>query len=611
MANKRSKDSRTSVYLLGWAGNAHTSYILNLGHKLQDSSSDLFREKDMPDRTKTVRGYQWTDEHLSDFLDTTTIAGVFHIFRERSSLRRLLWGIVFIVCVIGCLVLLGLSTAMFIDKPTATTIIVSSTEESGLPFPAVTICNLNIKRNDTNITINDEAYQLLNFLFNPDDDFLLHAQGYNSTSILRECNRKLATFSKEERDQDIWTSLTSDVNLIQYCGFSAGANSEIISCKEDFQPILTTAGICYTYNGIQNGKPDKIITTTGLKYGMKMILNIDQETHPSLDGIVGAKVIVHERDDIARPNLYGVSVSPGQNADISVLKTIRIDETSEAKCIEDRHLELLPEFEYSQFACRTNALLEHIAQESTCDCLLRIQPDKPSTGPYVNMRNCTFDDICCLVDQFESFDQYSDCPLPCNFQNYHEQVTYSSFPNGVFLNNLAASMNMSRESIRDNFLSVHVFIEELEVTTSITQYTFGAVSWLADIGGQLGLFLGVSIITIFEVIILMSDMIFKKICPKKCTKTVERIQEAIPMVNIVATGEEEANHDTTENEELPVTGSLNGDNEDHSTATGSPTRDGNHSTTSDSRTTVHEEDQSSKIKPKKERVEDDVKETEV
>ena len=52
----------------------------------------------------------------------------------------------------------------YIWKPTATTITVESAENSGLPFPAVTICSLN-----TPDTSNQEyTAELLEILFNPD-----------------------------------------------------------------------------------------------------------------------------------------------------------------------------------------------------------------------------------------------------------------------------------------------------------------------------------------------------------------------------------------------------------------------------------------------------------
>ena len=79
-----------------------------------------------------------------------------------------------------------------------------------------------------------------------------------------------------------------------------------------------------------------------------------------VNGNCGVKIGVHERDDIARPNLYGFGIPPGRNAYIGVRKKIAIDHTSNVGCIDDRELSFYPQYEYSQFACQQNALVEHI-----------------------------------------------------------------------------------------------------------------------------------------------------------------------------------------------------------------------------------------------------------
>ena len=121
-------------------------------------------------------------------------------------------------------------------------------------------------------------------------------------------------------------------------------------------------------------------------------------------------------------------------------KKIAIDHTSNIGCIDDCELSFYPQYEYSQFACRQNSLVEHIAQSNICDCILD-PAARPISGPYANTPNCTFNHTCCLQNQSFSFDIQSMCPLPCNFEYYDSQVNYTSFPTGLFLKRLTASSN--------------------------------------------------------------------------------------------------------------------------------------------------------------------------
>ena len=45
--------------------------------------------------------YKWSNRYFSDFVETMTINGVFHIFKGRSKIRQILWGLLVIGAFIG------------------------------------------------------------------------------------------------------------------------------------------------------------------------------------------------------------------------------------------------------------------------------------------------------------------------------------------------------------------------------------------------------------------------------------------------------------------------------------------------------------------------------
>ena len=462
----------------------------------------------------------YNDHYLRKWVEETSLYGIPHVFKGKSKIRRIIWGIILIGLIIGCLITIGYNMYRFIKRPTATTVAIESFERDGLPFPAVTICSLNAHESSV-------IAQLTNFLFNPDLAYDIRA-----VNNLQMCDKVLSNITEDVRNTAIWKDIENSFkNFVYFCGFIQGVNKNLINCAEELQPVLTSLGVCYTINSITNKEPDRYVTATGTSYGLKMIFNISQMSHPPIEGNTGIKIIVHERDDIARPNLYGFGIPPGRNAYIGVRKMIAIDHTRSVGCIDDHELSFYTQYDYSQFACRQNALVKHIAQPNTCNCILD-PSTRPSSGPYSNTPNCTFNDTCCLLNHYSSFDARDGCPVPCRFEYYDNQISYSSFPTGPFLEDLAMSFNMSKDSIRDDVMSVSIFFEDLQVTTTTTEYSYPFTAFLADLGGALGLFLGASLIVFIEIGMLLLDELKRFCLPKKCKKKMTEIDASIKLPEI-------------------------------------------------------------------------------
>ena len=465
----------------------------------------------------------YNDHYLRKWLEETSLYGVPHVFKGKSKIRRIIWGIILIGLIIGCILTIVDNLLRFIKRPTSTTVVIETFEKEGLPFPAVTVCSLNAHESSV-------IAQLTDFLFNPDLAYDIIA-----VNNVKTCDKVVRNVTEDIRNTAIWEDIENSFkNLVYFCGFIQGANNNVTYCQDKLQPVLTSLGVCFTFNSIINDERDRNITSTGAKYGLKMVFNISQINHPPIEGNTGIKIIVHERDDIARPNLYGFGIPPGRNAYIGVRKKIDIDHTSNARCINDRELSFYPQYEYSQFACQQNARIEHIAQPNTCNCILD-PSTRPSSGPYSNTPNCTFNDTCCLLHQYSSFDPQGGCPLPCHFEYYDNQISYSSFPTGRFLEDLATSLNTSKDSIQNDFMSVSIYFEDLQVTTTTTEYSYPFTAFLADVGGAMALFVGVSLIAFIEIGMLIADELKKLFFPRKCKKKLKDIETGMELPEI--TGE--------------------------------------------------------------------------
>ena len=149
-----------------------------------------------------------------------------------------------------------------------------------------------------------EIVQITEFLFNPDLDYDI-----NLINNSKMNDKVLNNITEDIRNIAIWEVIQKSFpSIIYYCGFIQSTNSELHHCEKELQPVLTFLGVCYTFNSI-NSKKNHYVTSVGLKYGLKMIFNVN---HQSLEGNVGIKIVAHERNDIARPNLYGFKIPWGE-----------------------------------------------------------------------------------------------------------------------------------------------------------------------------------------------------------------------------------------------------------------------------------------------------------
>ena len=468
----------------------------------------------------------YNDHYLRKWLEETSLYGVPHVFKGKSKIRRIIWGIILIGLIVGCIFTIVDNLLRFIKRPTSTTVVIETFEKEGLPFPAVTVCSLNAHESSV-------IAQLTDFLFNPDLAYDIIA-----VNNVKTCDKVLSTITENVRNTAIWEDIENSFkNLVYFCGYLQGPNNNVTYCQDKLQPVLTSLGVCFTFNSITNDEPDRYVTATGAKYGLKIIFNISQINHPPIEGNTGIKIIVHERDDIARPNLYGFGIPPGRNAYIGVRKKIDIDHTSNAGCIDDRELTFYPQYRYSQFACHQNARIKQISQSDTCNCILD-PSTRPSSGHYSNTPICTFNDTCCLLDQYSSFDPRGGCPLPCQFKYYDNQISYSSFPTGRFLEDLAMSLNTSEDSIRNDFMSVNIYFEDLQVTTTTTEYSYPFTAFIANVGGAMAFFVGASLIAFIEIGMLIADELKRLFFPRKCKEKLKDIETGMVLPEILCKEED-------------------------------------------------------------------------
>ena len=468
------------------------------------------------------------NKYVSKWLDDTTVHGIVHVFKSKSPVRRILWSIIFLAAAGYCLSNIIDRALYFASSPTSTTVSIELSDNQ--VFPTVTICNLNpVKRS----FVEPHGLKgLLRLTYQPTTELSNISQLYNSCQMLsNNINSSIRALLVEE--VYLQGQLPLDEFILE-CTFGASFKE----CKNDFVPIITNLGYCYSFN---IKEPLKYVQTTGTRAGLYLLINIDQtyEYIASFNGNAGIRIAIHPQGILPEPDERGIAIPPGKNGYISLKTIYTDDQTKKSQCnSHDSSLEYFPNFTYSVSSCRANSELKNNVKH--CNC---IDPRANHFPPNIN--KCTIADLCCGLSSLFVLDS-SQCQPSCRKKEYQALVSYADFPSLDVGLSIANRYNISIDQVYQDILAVNIYFEDLAITKSETTNSYSFVALLSDIGGQLGLFVGASVISMLEIGLLLfdifKDLILNRTCRKKTREIDQEMNDYLPHVS----DEQEQSDDVSE-----------------------------------------------------------------
>ncbi|KAG9480008.1 hypothetical protein GDO78_011817 [Eleutherodactylus coqui] len=409
-----------------------------------------------------------------DFAVSTSFHGLHNLVEKNTTgasghIRRLLWGVVVFFFVITAFSQVYIRVVNYFSWATTTSVTVQYVDK--IEFPSVTFCNLN--RYQTNAVNNlGIAFFLWNLV-----SAVLHFSNSRKPS---ENVQDMIDFMQINQNFSI-------KNFTKKYGFYIN-NSTLLKCDffgmpcypEDFEHVFTEYGNCYTFN-LYSSKSHKRVSTSGR--GLSVLLDIKQAEFtddPSL-GFVDAGITFVIHSPKIPPRFDGLSLycPAGMHAHASIrhLKTIT-QEHPWGEC--NPQLELAYHEVYSTYGCLQECKSAHIKAE--CGCLPFLLPDRIDKEEL------------CSVGTYSS-----TCPVPCEETNYPTTLSYSTFPSDNAAEYLSTKLNKDASYMRNNLVYIDIKYQEMNYKTTTQQKAFTSGELLSEVGGQLGLFCGASMITIIEV----------------------------------------------------------------------------------------------------------------
>ena len=224
----------------------------------------------------------------------------------------------------------------------------------------------------------------------------------------------------------------------------------------------------------------------------------------------------------------GIFISPGVRTFISVereFKTIlpkpysncEVDMSSPPKLRPDSDLYNLiaqSEYVYSQQFCLSQCLQKQLIKKHNCTLHFVLS--------IFNATECNADLAFSSADFFDRNFVWPNiclpsCPLECNQTLYKTAISFNKLNGNSYISHIRKNKNLASDFINrtldstqvaKSFASVKIFYESLSYTLTNESKKMDWVSLLGSIGGNLGLFLGVSLFSLWEIVEVLLEIFY-------------------------------------------------------------------------------------------------------
>ncbi|WKX92789.1 hypothetical protein Q1695_010657 [Nippostrongylus brasiliensis] len=473
-------------------------------------------------RIKETEGIGSISRESQHFSQTTTMHGPKRIYQGKRFSTHF-W--ILMVLTSGILLIYQVATllSMYFSNPTVSQVsfLIS---ENGLDFPMVTLCNFNPIKKSYIRTLNetgDFSDQLLDYLIQS----LMDTQalyGNADRAELHIGDRALQIYRESH------PNFTID-GFFYAAGFNCSETMKLCSfggrqfdCCKFMEPRLTNLGKCHTLDMRAAREWMQKQTVAGVNAGLQIILDAHMEeqldgTGDDADPIFsnafenGFRYYVHAPDTVPYLVSEGISVSPGTRvySAISTNTYVLLSSENWGNCTEQWPSGYATQLPYSAVNC--DSLCKAYYFNDRCGCspfTYNIDISMPMCTPYQTFQ-CIDQHIRTQINGTDYFHmpQCQECKIECNSLIYHAYNSYGQgFSHGALKWLNRKNPEWSKAHMRANFLTVNVFFRDMAHTEYKQVQATSLTEILSDIGGNMGMFLGMSLITVTEISLFMSKI---------------------------------------------------------------------------------------------------------
>lgn len=246
--------------------------------------------------------------NLSEFAEGTSLHGFKHIAGSSGATgKRATWTLLFITTLVFCAILLVITIYKYFLYESLTT--VTREMSNPLMFPAVTLCNIQVYKGDTDFLLLSEFLSL--------SGNSMSALFTNAT-FRENMYNEMKNVSMDEFMDRITYPLD---DVLVYCEFE----NDPIECASYFKPLnLLNSGKCFTFNSqeFMDRNGSLMTTSPGPSFGLNLVMDTHRESVQVFGGGfgIGFKVLLHSPSVFPLMDEQAFVVAPGVDTYVSVKK---------------------------------------------------------------------------------------------------------------------------------------------------------------------------------------------------------------------------------------------------------------------------------------------------
>ncbi|ELU15685.1 hypothetical protein CAPTEDRAFT_62670, partial [Capitella teleta] len=278
--------------------------------------------------------------------------------------------------------------------------------------------------------------------------------------------------------------------------------------------VTTPMGNCFTFQSMEiiEKKGRLVSSQAGVDQGFIVIVNISQDEYfyQMYSYSAGIRILVHDPRDWPLIDSLGMAISPGTETFLSVSET-RVKRMpppyGNNTCIDVTD----PNFrnplkyfdEYTKSACIENCLVDFLI--SSCQCIPHTTIIKNSSVPICSF--ASYNDCVRKMEYlYKTSNEYlmkCNCRDPCTKTSYQVTRSEAYFPSERRTEELSAIYGYPDDFsafMRQNYLVLTMYISEMNYNVYEESAAYSIGDFQSDVGGNLGLCLGASFLSLAELI---------------------------------------------------------------------------------------------------------------
>jgi hypothetical protein len=456
-------------------------------------------------------------ESLAKRLEYSTIIGFSGIVMTDLKIVKAMWYLAVLVGLALTLYLIVINVQNYLQFSVVNQ--VEIVREFPMPFPTVTICNLNY------FTTEHAKDYIINVtginLFDP----VVFEENYISlNSFLSEA--KISVVQNNISDEEKQLLSYSIAETIAECSFG-NKYCDFLNFKWVFLPKY---GNCFQFNPL-GGVPDQ--NSPNSKEKPRTAIDTGSENGLSLELFVGVPSILDVVTKASGAIVFitpingslvsasGVTLSPNTETNIVISREEKHKLSapySQCDILQSSNSSLYDlvkskGYDYTQSDCLVQCYLKTMIEKCGCYDAMKISYfDHAKPCSHFLKLECVDSSLIGLsVWNSEYIDEfcYPLCPLECASTEYKTSISINQFPTTTYADFLAKrglvsdivySAEKFSQPLEKLILKVNIYFDSLTYTSITEVASIDQITFISNIGGLLGLFLGATVLSFLELV---------------------------------------------------------------------------------------------------------------